>query len=456
VLPANLASVQRDHNTYTLEIHDLPGIESEQLMPSAESLEARVEFYYHNRDDPAQETPDQFWKRIGKQWSESVDRFVDKKKELAQEVSQDTAPNDAPDVKLRKLYDRTLKIRNLDMEDSKSEKQNKQEAIKPNNSVEDVLKHGYGHGIEINFLMLGLARAAGFEAADVRVASRNGLVFYPQRMATTDLVAELVWVRAGGKEYYLDAAARYYPFNELPWFEAAAQGIRISKDGSEMISTPVPAPADATIVRHADFTVDNDMEMNGKLSIDFTGVEGATRRLDNRDEDEAGRKKVFADEIKNWFGVDATLEVTTISDWDDVELPIHVEGTVKVPAAASGSVHQMLLPMDLFQTSEVGNFQSQKRTNLVVFPYPYQKVDDLVIHWPLGYKPLAVPDPQKISPGPVTYQISAATQADSVEVKRLLEIKGTVYPKESYPGLRTFFSLVKSDDSAPFMLQSGR
>jgi hypothetical protein len=209
-------------------------------------------------------------------------------------------------------------------------------------------------------------------------------------------------------------------------------------------------------VRHADFTVDNDMEMNGKLSIDFTGVEGATRRYDNRDEDESGRKKVLAEEIKNWLSVNATFEVTGISNWDDVEVPIHVEGTVKVPAAASGSVQQMLLPIDLFQTSEVGYFQSQKRANLVVFPYPYQKVDDLVIHCPLGYKPLAVPDPQKISPGPVTYQISAATQRDIVEVKRLLEIKGTVYPKESYTGLRTFFSLVKSDDSAPFMLQSGR
>jgi hypothetical protein len=456
LLPANLATVQKDHNSYTLEIHDLPGIESEQLMPSAESLEARVEFYYRDREDPTQETPDQFWKRIGKQWSAAVDKFDDKKKELAEEVSQDTAAGDAPDVKLRKLYDRTLKIRNLDMEDSKTEKQNKQESIKPNNTAEDVLKHGYGHGIEINFLLIGLARAAGFDAQDVRVSARNGLVFYPQRMATSDLVDELVWVRAGGKEYYLDPAARYYPFNELPWFEAAAQGIKVTKDGSEMISTPVPAPTDATIVRHADFTVDNDMEMNGKLSIDFTGVEGATRRYDNRDEDESGRKKVLAEEIKNWLSVNATFEVTGISNWDDVEVPIHVEGTVKVPAAASGSVQQMLLPIDLFQTSEVGYFQSQKRANLVVFPYPYQKVDDLVIHCPLGYKPLAVPDPQKISPGPVTYQISAATQPDSVEVKRLLEIKGTVYPKESYTGLRTFFSLVKSDDSAPFMLQSGR
>jgi hypothetical protein len=456
MLPASLANVHKQANLYTLEIHDLPGIEDEQLMPSALSLEARVEFFYRDMNDPQTETPDQYWKRIGKKWDADVEHFVDKKKELAQEAGQDTAASDAPDVKLQKLYERTLKIRNLDFEDQKSQKEKKQEDIKPNNNADDVLKHGYGHGVEINWLLLGLARAAGFEAADVRVAPRNGLLFMKERMASTDLAAELIWVRAGGKEYYLDAAARYYPFNVLPWFESAANGIRIGKDGSEMIQTPVPLPVDATIVRHADITVDNDMEINGTLQVDFTGLEAGYRRYENRDEDEAGRKKVLGDEIRQWLAVNSTFEVTSIANWDQVDAPLRVEGTMKVPAGVSGGVQRMVLPMDLFQTSEVCYFQSQRRTNVVMFNYPYDKIDDLVIHYPLGYKALAVPDPQKVAPGPVSYQISAVAQADRVEVKRELEIKGTLYPKESYPALRSFFSAVKTDDAAPLMLQSGR
>jgi len=448
--------VQKQQNLYTLEIHDMPGIEDEQLMPPKRALEAQVEFYYRSEDEPSSETPDQYWKRIGKKWNADVDHFVDKKKELAQEVSQDVSSSDSPEEKLRKLYVRTLKVRNLNLEDEKSQKENKQEDIKPNNNADDVLKHGYGHSLDINFLMIGLARAAGFEAAEIRIAPRSGLVFIPNREAASDLGAELVWVRAGGKEYYLDPASRYFPFNVLPWYESAASGVRVSKDGSEMIQTSLPVPTDATIVRHADVTVDNDMEINGKLQIDFTGLEGANRRYDNRDEDEAGRKKVLGDEIKQWLAVDSTFDVTSITNWDQVDAPLHVEGTVKVPAAASGSVQRMLLPMDLFRTTEVGYFQSQARTNVVVFPYPYQKFDDLVIHCPLGYKAQAVPDPQKIAPGPVSYQISAVAQTDSVEIKRQLEVKGTVYPKESYAGLRNFFSSVKTDDSAPLMLQSGR
>jgi uncharacterized protein DUF3857 len=455
-LPANLASVEKKSNLYTLEVHDLPGIEEEQLMPPVSALEASVEFYYRSEGEPSSETQDQYWKRIGKKWSGDVDRFVDKKKELSTEVSQVVGANDPPETKLRKLYARALKIHNLDMDDAKTQKEAKKEDIKPNNNAEDVLKHGYGHNLDINFLMIGLARAAGFEAADVRIAPRSGMYFVASRQAASDLSDELVWVRAAGKEYYLDPAARFYGFGVLPWYEAAAMGVRASKDGSEMIETPAAQTADARIVRHVDVNVDNDMEINGKISVDFIGQEAATRRYYNRDEDEAGRKKVLGDEIKGWLSVDSIFEVTTITNWDNTEAPLHVEGTLKTPSLTGGSVQRMLIPLDLFQATEVGYFQSQKRVNEVDFYYPYEKVDDLVIHCPLGYRVLAVPDPQKISPGPVSYEISAAQLPDGVEVKRQLAINGIRYPKTSYPGLRNFFSMVKTDDSAQVMVQTGR
>ena len=445
-----------DHGRYVLEVKDLPGIEEENLMPPPIALKAAVDFYYHSFSSPGQETPDQYWKRIGKAWSDDLDRFIDKRRELAAEVAQTMSANDSPEEKLRKLYARTLKVRNLDMEDEKTAKEEKAEKLKDNNTVEDLIKHNYSHGVGINWFFIGLARAAGFEAADVRVSSRNSRWFIPQREASYDLNDELVWVRAGDKEYYLDPAGRYYPFGVLPWFETAANGIRTSKDGATMITTPSPVTSEATIARHADVTVDNDMEMAGKIQVDFLGREAASRRLDNRDEDETGRKKVLGDEIKSWLAVDSTFEVTNIANWDQIDAPLHVEGTFKASSAAHGSAQRMMLPLEIFQAAESGYFQPEKRVFEVDFPYPYEMTDDLVIHSPLGYKPLAIPDPQKISPGPVSYEISAATQSDGVEVKRQLTIKGIRYPKESYPALRSFFSVVKTNDNAPIMLQSSR
>lgn len=455
-VPDNLATVQKQSNLYTLEIHDLPGVEEEQLMPPPSALEARVEFYYRDLGQPSSETPEQYWKRIGKQWNGDVDKFTDKKKQLEEEVSQDVAPGDSPETKLRKLYARVLKIRNLDFEDAKTQQEDKQEQIKPNNNVEDVLKHGYGHELDINFLMIGLARAAGFEAAEVRVAPRTGPYFLPEREAATDLSTDLVWVRADSKEHYLDPAARYYAFDTLPWFEEAANGVRVSKDGSQVVMTPVPVSTGATIVRHADLMIGNDMNVSGRVQIDFTGEEAASLRRDNRDEDTNGRKKVLEDEIKAWLPVESTFEVADITNWDDVEQPIHVEGTVHVPSFASSAVQRMLIPLEMFQPTEVGYFQSQKRVNEVDFPFAYERIDDLVIHPPAGYKVQAVPQAQNLNPGPISYEISATQQQDSIEVKRHLIVKGIRYPKESYPGLRAFFSIVRTDDDAQVMFENAQ
>ena len=82
--------------------------------------------------------------------SEDVDKFLNKKSALQADVAHTVNADDPPDVKLRKIYARVQKIRNLSIEDAKSEKEEKHEQLKPNNNVEDVLKHNYGSGDELN------------------------------------------------------------------------------------------------------------------------------------------------------------------------------------------------------------------------------------------------------------------------------------------------------------------
>jgi len=456
LLAGNTNPQKQANGFYTLEVHDLAGIDTEPLMPAPSALRARVEFYYKNGSEPATETPDQYWKRVGKSWSSDIDHFVDKKNALAAELSRDIASGDSAETKLRKLYARAAKIRNLDIEDDKTEKETKQEQIKPNNNVEDVLKHGYGRSFDINLLFLGLVRAAGFEAADLRVAPRSGMYFFPQRESARDLDAELVWVRADSKEYYLDPGARFYPFGILPWYETATNGVRVSKDGSEMILTPVAPSVNATIERHVNVTVDSNMDMSGAIQVDFSGQEAATRRYDSRNDDEAGRRKALGDEIKGWLPEGATVEVTSIANWEDIEKPLHAEGTLKIPSFASATAQRILMPLDFLQTSELGYFQSQKRVNEVDFSYAYETIDDLVIHMPAGYRAQSVPDTQKVNPGPVSYEIAAVQLPDGLKVTRHLVINGIRYPKESYAGLRSFFSIAKTNDNAQVMFQADR
>jgi hypothetical protein len=228
LLPADAAPKLQANGTYLMLVHDIPAIVEEPLMPPKRPIESRVAFYCQNPDAPAAtDSSDHYWNHYAKRWDDELEKFIDKKKALNDELSRIVSPSDAPEVKLQKIYVRVQQIRNLSLEDYKMKKENKSENLKDNTSVENVLKHDYGYGREIDYLFVGLARAAGFDATEVYVAPRNVGLFLPKRNEVEELSDEFTWVRAGSKEYYLDPSARFFPFGLLPWYETEAGGIRV-------------------------------------------------------------------------------------------------------------------------------------------------------------------------------------------------------------------------------------
>jgi hypothetical protein len=453
-LPASAVPQRQSDGSYTLEIHDMPGIAEESFMPPETALRARVEFFYRNATDPANETTEQFWTRMGKLWSGYLDQFLNNPKLLASEVAHATNPEDAPEVKLRKLCTRAQTVRNLNSERARSKKEQETENLKTNNNVEDLIKRGYGTSRDINFFFVGLARAAGFQAAIVYVAPRNRNYFAPELQDAKQLAADIVWVHAGEKEYYLDPSARFYPFGILPWYETQAAGVRVIKNGVEFVTTPLPPSSDAILARSANLEIDDEGTVSGTVQVEIKGQRGALWRDDERNEDEAGRRKKLENAIKGWLVTGTTFELTKVSNWDNVDEPLGVEGTVKATGLASVAGKRLLMPATIFQSAYTKGFISAKRVNMIYFHFPFEEIDDVKMRAPSGYKIDTAPDTRQVGGGPVFYQISGTTQADQVEVKRQLVVKGVSFPVESYSGLRTFFNAAKSDDDTQVVFQT--
>jgi hypothetical protein len=453
-LPVGAVPVRQNNGTYTMDIHDLPGLETEEYMPPERMLQAHVDFYYANPSDPQNETPDKFWNRKGKAWSDDVDHFINKKSALEADLSHTVSPDDAPEVKLRKIYARVQKIRNLSMEDAKSEKEQKQEQLKPNNNVEDVLKHNYATGRELNYTFVGLARTAGFASAEVFVAARHVMFFLPEMQDTSQVRADIVWVHAGTQDFYLDPAASTFPFGILPWYETNTRGVRCTKAGGEIVTVPPSPPTQATEIRTAELEIDSDGQATGKLIVDYTGHLAASRREQSREEDEAGRRKTIGEEIQGWLPAGSTYEVTAITNWENKEVPLHVEGTAKIPNLGTAAGRRMLVPASPFQARQTAAFHAEKRLYAVYFNCPYEEIDDVKLKVPAEYKIESVPPARQAKPGVVSYEISAAKQGNVVEVKRLLVLDGLAFPVTSYPALRNFFNTVKTDDDAQIVLQN--
>ena len=455
-LPPGATPQPQKDGSYTLELHDLHGIEEEPYMPPERALQGTVDFYYLRHGDLSNETTESYWNRIGSEWGEQVDHFVSKKGALERELSQTVAPSDSPEVKLQKIYARLQKIRNLGDEETKTKKEEKKESLKENNNAEDLLKHGYGWPREINWLFIGLVRTAGFEAAEIYVAPRNTNLFMPEMKDTKELTSDVVWVHAGNLEYHLDPGAAFYPFGLLPWWKTATKGVLSLRTGGKIVETPVQGSSLATIARKGTLKVSDDGTVSGTLEVEFTGQQGAVEREDGQDKDDAGRRKARTDEIQGWLPGGATFEITKLSDWKQVAEPLRVEGELKAPGIATPAGRRLLMPVTIFESGETKAFQTARRVNIVYFHYPYQEIDDLKFEGPPGYKIETLPIEQKPVQSSLTYQMTATQDGNDVEVKRQLDVKAILIPVEAYPALRSFFTRVKNNDDAQIIFQSSK
>jgi len=449
-LPKDLKLQKEKDGTYSLDLHDVAGIQEEDYSLPDSMLYSQVQFFFVFGPS---KTPQQYWNDINKSWNDDIDKFVNKKAAMEQLVSQIVSASDSPDAKLRKLYARVQQVRNVSFED-KSAQEEKREKLKDNNNAEDVIKHGYGTARDINWLFLGLARASGFPANDVYLVPRTEGVFHADLQNTRQLSSEVVRVTLGTQDIYLDPGSKFYPYDSLPWNETAASGILVdNKPTVTLITTPSPKSENATLERHVTLQLATDGSATGTLALDFTGTWGCAIRNDERDEDDTGRRKDISDEIKAWLPSDAKFEITKISTWDDYANPLHIEGTLSLPSYGTTAGSKILVPATPFIAAEPSSFHSASRVNKIYFHYPYRENDQVALKLPAGYEVESLPAVNTIPTGPFQYSVSMAKQLGELDSKRSFGELGLLFDVKYYPAIRQVFDEVKSGDDEQAILE---
>lgn len=453
-LPQPVRPEKQKNGDYAITVHNVSGFTKEDYMLPADMLRGRVEFYFKGPNDSGPQTTEQFWKNEDKKLNQAVDSFVNKENALQQAVAQTTTPADSPEAKLRKLYARVQSIRNLNYEDRTSQEW-KQLKIQANNNVEDVLKRDYGNGRELNELFVGLARAAGFDAHEVFLAPRSQRLFMPDLQDVSELDDDVVGVKLGGQEMFLDPAAKFYPFGFLPWEETSVNALVVDKDGGNFVQIPYAKSAEAVIERRATLKLNDDGSLSGTLEVDFTGTESCIVRQDERADDEAGRKKDLTSEIKRWLPASTKFEITKMTGWDDLSAPLTVSGTLTIPGYASSAGSRVLVPITPFIADEPESFRPASRVNDIYFHFAHQQRDDISFTVPPNFQVESLPkQPANAPTGAIQYTLSSSQLANSFEVKRALSIDGIYFKRDVYPAIRQAFSTIKTGDDEQVVLQT--
>jgi transglutaminase-like putative cysteine protease len=452
-LPPGAEPKQGADRIVRMEATNIAAFQTEDFMPPANELKSRVDFIYE--DDFTEREPDKFWRHVGKKRSDYLESFVGKRKAMEAAIAQIVSPNDTPEVKLRKIYDRVQAIRNTSYEVWKTEQEEKRAKEKPVDNVEELWKRGYGNGTQLTWLFLALARAAGFEAYGCWVSNRHDYFFVSQTMESQKLNSNVVLVKLNGKDIYFDPGAAFTPFGMLIWPETGTQGLRLDKDGGTWIRTTLPQSSESKTARNAKLKLTDTGDLEGKLTITYTGLEAMYPRLENRNSDEVERKKFLEEELKGQIPVAAEVELTNKPDWSSSRTPLVAEFDLKIPGWASNAGKRAVVPVGIFTAAEKRIFEHANRVHPIYFEYPFEKVDDVNIELPAGWRISSMPNAQNQDGHVVVYNLKVEDNQGTLHLTRKLSVDVLILEQKYYNALRNFFQVVRTGDEEQIVLQQG-
>ena len=434
-----------------MEANNIAAFLIEDDMPPEESMKFRVDFNY--TEDTLETDADKFWKKEGKKQNDHVEGFVGKKKAMEEAMGTIVAASDTPEVKLQKIYTRVQKIRNTSYEVEKTEQEQKRAQVKGGGNAEDVWKRGYGDGDQITLLFLALARAAGLDASAARISTRDDHFFVKNVMRGRDLHTFVVVVKLNGKDVYFDPGSAFTPYAMLPWSETNTPGLKLDRDGGTWIITSMPESGESQIERKANLKLTQDGSLEGKLTVTYSGLEAASLRVGERNQDETTRKKLLEDQVR--YAVPAAIEVdlTNKPDWSSADAKLVAEYDLKVPGWLSGAGSHALLPVGIFGAPEKHIYEHTTRVHPLYYHYMSQKVDDVTIELPLGWKVTNLPKPGDKDAKLLVYTMKADEKNGSLHIERRLKFGLTMLDPKYYPAVRNFYESVRTGDEEQIMLQ---
>jgi len=452
-LPTGTDRPKEEHGKVRLESRDVPAFVAEEYMPPENESKFRVDFIYIAPFDPIPEKdPNVFWKKYGKRMYHVVDDFVDKRRAMAEAAAQIVDPGDSPEVKLHKIYERTLQIRNISFERQKTQQEAERDNPKTAKNVEDLWKLGYGSGNQIAWLFLALVRAAGIQADPVIVSTRDVRFFDYRIQNPAELNSNVVLVTINGKQVFLDPGTAFVPFGLLPWRKTAVKGLRLEKDGGTWLETPLTETAESRVERKGNLKLATNGTLEGRLTVTFTGQEALWRRHEERNEDDAARKQYLEDEIKADIPSGIVVELVNRPEWASASPALVAEFDLKIPGWVSIAGQRAIMPVGLFGSQDKRAFQHQTRTHPIYFSFRHQSADDVTVELPSNWQVQSSPQPVRENGKVLNYGSSSEFKNGLLHLNRELTISTLLVPPKYYGAIQSFFEIVRTGDEAQVIL----
>lgn len=423
-----------------LQMNDVPPLSSEPDMPPQWVTNWHVDFFYSSTAKF-----DDYWKHVGKSWNKNVEDFVERKKGIAEAVSQLINASDPPEMKAQKIYAAISQMDNRSFAlgpDAPS-------PSTPSAGAEEVLQKRSGTHDELNRLFVAMVRAAGIPATMMWVPDRGQTTFRANFMSTDQLDGEIAVVQLGGQDVFLDPGTKFCPYGVLNWHYAGTRGLRQGGSGNTMLAdTPPPTYKQANIQRVARLQLTDQGTMGGTLAVGFSGLEAMVRRQQAAGLDANGRTKLLEAEVSTWLPSGTQVTLTNTPEWDKTEGMLVGKFKVTGPLAINDG-KQWHIPVHVFQANQKPLFSSVQRTSPVYFDYASRQVDEVHIILPPNVEVATLPSNQQAKTDYAVYTTEQKREgANGIVAMRDMAMNNVLLAPSEYKELKNFYDAVAAGDNA--------
>ncbi|HSA95303.1 MAG TPA: DUF3857 and transglutaminase domain-containing protein [Acidobacteriota bacterium] len=434
-----------------MELYNVPSFAAEDSMIPEAVARMSVDLFFidHEIANGAE-----FWKLESRDWQRGVEEFLGRPDQLAAAARRILGDETDPMEQLKRIYAEVHGFRNLSYEKDLTDERKKDEKIKGNRRVEDVLERRYGLRSDITRTFVSLARAAGFEAEVVRVTARDDKLFRKDLLSFYDqLDSEIALVKVAGRTLAFDPATPFCPFGLIHWTRTNSTGLRMSENPPAFFTTP-SSPPDMTLTkREIALSLDTRGGLAGTIKTTYTGQEALVRRLDHIHDDDAARREALETELRALLPAGATARLTDVENIDNNEPALIVTCAVDIPGLATVAGDKTLLPLSPLAGSGQYPFRHAARKYPVCFAYPSRQFDDIQVTLPEGLTAAALPPPRKNDSDFSSFSVFCAQEAPNrLHIQRDLSVKKIYFAIEQYPALKAFLDQVRAIDEEQIVL----
>jgi len=447
VLPPGVKLQTNATGSFTLDLKNIPAIPHDKYMPPIQSNSYRLIFYY----SPFH-TGQEYWKTVGKYWSEDFNHFAKPTDKIREAVNSIVSPGDSDLVKVQKIYAAVMKLDNTSFTRQHSAAENKAEGVKIKNAY-DIWTNKRGTDDQLTRLFVAMVRAAGIKAYGAIVVDRDRAIFQPGYMMWGQMDDELAIVQINGKEIYLDPGQRYCEFGQLQWKHTFTQGVREEDHGTEIFQTPDQNYLENATGNFAQLTLLPNDQLQGTLEISMKGAPALYWRQKALSSDKADLNKAFEKNLQHSMPPGVIVKTNHFIGLTDPSHQLMVIVNVSGTLGTRTGKH-VFLPAVFFEAGDPPKFTETQRTVPVDMNYPYSVQDQFQIKLPADVTIESLPQSGQAAYMPnADYGVKFVQKGNTFAYGRALSLGVPFFKAAQYPDLRNFFQKISTDDQQQVALK---